>query len=190
MYKTARDKKIFYCSVFFSYVAQDNSDFFLKFLLFFCSQTSSPSNSPFSSLSPGVQVVMMMVMVMMLMAMMMVMMVMMVVVKVMLFFFISTTVFHYFILMAYDLNVKVQPVSKYEQKPGKEEDGGKFVSPWLQYSVLVHHDKPSIKHIAFPPPKPPQSNILPLPQANMVPRSSDNQNERETELHISRYLSL
>ena len=80
--------------------------------------------------------------------------------------------------MAYDLNVKMQPVSKYEQKPGKEEDGGKFVSPWLQYSVLVH------------PPKPPQSNILPLPQANMALRSSDNQNERETELHISRYLPL
>ena len=28
------------------------------------------------------------------------------------------------------------------------------------------------------------------PQANMVLRSSDNQNERETELHISRYLVL
>ena len=87
-----------------------------------------------------------------------------------------STVFYYFILMAYDLNVKVQPVSKYEQKPGKEEDGGKFVSLWLQYSVF-HDDKP------------PKLNILP-PQANMAPRLSDNQNERETELHISRYLSL
>ena len=67
-----------------------------------------------------------------------------------------STVFYYFTLTAYDLNVKVQPVSKYEQKPGKEEDGGKFVSPWLQYSVLVHHDKPS------------KLNILPLPQTTTI----------------------
>ena len=91
----------------------------------------------------------------------------------------TLTVFHYFILMAYDLNVKVQPVSKYEQKPGKEEEGGKFVSPWLQYSVLFHHDKPNQ-----------QNQTYCLPQANMAPRSSDNQNERETELHISRYMPL
>ena len=84
--------------------------------------------------------------------MMMVMMVM-VILMLMLFFFISTTVLHYFILMAYDLNVKVQPVSKYEQKPGKEEDGGKFVSPWLQFSVLFHYDKPPKLNILPPPGK-------------------------------------
>ena len=65
----------------------------------------------------------------------------------------TLTVFHYFILMAYDLNVKVQPVSKYEQKPGKEEDGGKFVSPWLQYPVLFDHDKTPKLNMLPPPGK-------------------------------------
>ena len=80
------------------------------------------------------------------MGMMMVMnMVMMVMVIVMLFFFISTTVSHYFILMAYDLNVKVQPVSKYEQKPGKEEDGGKYGAKIIRQPKRERDGTPHIK---------------------------------------------
>ena len=70
----------------FLFLEQDNSDFFLqKCYNFFYSQTSSPSHSPFSSLSPGVQVVMMVMMVMMMVMMSVVMVVMMVIV--MLFFY-------------------------------------------------------------------------------------------------------